>query len=180
MLNYNKTSNLKNSEIIEGIVFYSDSNIVEKLIEFKDENKLYLISYNNGKNNADNISSRLLFAQIISGSLKTHSSYTFYDKECLIFDKDINLVGTRDLELCEKILDSNHYIIELRDTTGKETFAIITNNKITLFAKDSDKNINQLRLLLRVLFPNLDEIESRISRYINNINASGSNNNLVK
>lgn len=169
-----KNQNYKYNQNVGGINFYSDQNIIQKLIEFNDQNKLYLISYSDQKNMLYITGLKVFFAQIIAGSGKTNSSYTFnQNKECIIYDKDINLVGTRDIDTCKAMLNSNNYKIQMKvDSKLNQSVAYIDKNTITIYSNSNESMQKDLRDLLKIFIPNLEQIESSIVNYIDKVSTS--------
>jgi len=159
---------------LEGLVFVSDENIVEKLIDVKDSNKIYIYgTINKDRSNLMAVTSaQMLYIQIFSALRKEFATYTLYEENgsCSVFDSDKNKRGRFDQAHCENVINNTEYVILiLNDPTLEKPKVVLENNIIYFYSKSNDDSLNDHHSFLKVIVPNLDFIEQKIREYMGTI-----------
>ncbi len=156
---------------LEKIVFYSDGNILEQISFLNDANKVVLYIDRSAESNVD-FSPIILYAQIFSANKKGIILYQIDENnQCHKSDFNTNKTIVTTEEECKNGLNEMpepKIILGESNSDLQKTKIEIKDNEFYVTIISQDTSLEENRLVLGAIYPNLSEIEAQISSYVGN------------
>jgi len=161
---YNYKLELKDVDV------FSDQNILNELQLIKDTNIIAIIIDKTEIDYSDAVS--VLYNQIFGAQKKRIMFYYLSEpNSCIYSDSSNYAVSKTTITKCKSQLNEINYpkIYFMKDKGNKKTQIVIENNFFYLYPKDAETAYEDSRSFLKILYPNLEDIEKNISNFITNV-----------